>query len=158
MSDERLDEETPISGLGEAGKKKKDALLVLVPESRVSSRSSSDSSLAPDAMDVDQQFSPMRVIRADELMRPQEISVSLPDGEPRFTVRVNWLNDSVSEIERYMARQDTQLFHTPPMAFVRCTRGGKARALLEIAKKLKSKFIRNCAGHRSIINTLAINQ
>ena len=38
LSSEPLDEETPVSGIGEAGKRKKDALLVLVPESRVSSQ------------------------------------------------------------------------------------------------------------------------
>ena len=45
LSGEPVDEETLVGDLGEEGKKKKDALLVLVPESRVSSRSSSDSSL-----------------------------------------------------------------------------------------------------------------
>ncbi|KAI3630238.1 hypothetical protein MIR68_011673 [Amoeboaphelidium protococcarum] len=42
-----LGEETPVSDLGEAGKKKKSALLILVPDSRVSSRSSSETSVAP---------------------------------------------------------------------------------------------------------------
>jgi len=53
LSGEPIDEEMLVSDLDvndrgcEAGKKKKDALLVVVPESRVSSRSSSETSLAP---------------------------------------------------------------------------------------------------------------
>jgi hypothetical protein len=64
---EPLDEETPVSGLGEAGQKKKDALLVLVPESRVSSRSSSDSSLTT--------AQPQPVLKAHRQQRYKEMSV-----------------------------------------------------------------------------------
>ena len=39
LGGEPLDEETSVSGLGEAGKRKKDALLVLVPGSCTSSHS-----------------------------------------------------------------------------------------------------------------------
>jgi hypothetical protein len=52
LENELLDEELPVSVLGEAGKKKKDAVLVLVPESRVSSRSSSSLTTAQPQSDL----------------------------------------------------------------------------------------------------------
>ena len=56
--------------------------------------------------------------------------------EPKFVCNVDWQLEVKSDIENYLALTDNQDDRVPPMALVRCSRGGKTRALLEIAKMM----------------------
>mmetsp|Transcript_22762 Transcript_22762/g.32681 ORF Transcript_22762/g.32681 Transcript_22762/m.32681 type:complete len:537 (+) Transcript_22762:613-2223(+) len=58
-------------------------------------------------------------------------------SEPEF-VDEEWLSKRVEDILSLYRTSDTMAFRLPPTAFVRCSRGGKTRALKEIAKRLKS--------------------
>ena len=71
-------------------------------------------------------------------MSPMEVPPpSLPDNEPEF-VDEEWLSGSVESILSFYQAEDTLSGRVLPTAFVRCSRGGKTRALIEIAQRLKS--------------------
>jgi hypothetical protein len=59
-------------------------------------------------------------------------------GSPTFTSEEGWLEDTCKIIMAKCAEWDGAE-RVAPMALVRCSRGGKTRALLEIAHALKDK-------------------
>ena len=64
------------------------------------------------------------------------------DEENQFVefMTQTWLDDAVDTIIKMHARKDTSTSRVPPMALTRCSRGGKTRALQEIARLLKRKL------------------
>jgi hypothetical protein len=58
---------------------------------------------------------------------------------PKF-ISQQWLSAVVHIACENFAAQDADEQRVPPMAFIRCSRGGKTRALKEVANALKSKF------------------
>lgn len=73
-------------------------------------------------------------ISLDSLVKPEAFQPRTPPKSPPFTAPDNWLEDIVETIEKNMSETDySGLERVPPMALVRCSRGGKTRALLEIA-------------------------
>jgi len=85
-------------------------------------------------------------IDRNDLLRPEKMvppNMSTPD----FVCPENWLEDVRAEVVcglqhcDHMAvqtdRDDDTLHRVPPMGLVRCSRGGKTRALCEIANKMK---------------------
>jgi hypothetical protein len=61
----------------------------------------------------------------------------IPAGEPSFTSEEHWLENLCKEIMEHFGAEDEPSKRVPPMALVRCSRGGKTRALREIANALK---------------------
>ena len=109
LSSEPLDEETPVSGIGESEKRKKDALLVLVPESRVLSHSSSDSSSAPDAMDVDLIPEPGRLVYSSSTLVRSTTHISNEGLPNQFLSR---RSDTVRQI--VSSEENVMFFRAPP--------------------------------------------
>ena len=68
------------------------------------------------------------------------LDVRLPDKpeSPKFVCSQDWLNVE-DTIMAQLEAKDTSYNRVPPMAFVRCSRGGKTRALTEIAHILRKK-------------------
>lgn len=66
------------------------------------------------------------------------LEAQVPANEPRFLTR-QWVNNRTTEIQAELLRSDGEggLYRKPPMALVRCSRGGKTRALVELALSLK---------------------
>ncbi len=60
-------------------------------------------------------------------------------GDPPF-ISADWLKENVDNICTYFAQADTNRFRIPPMGFIRCSHGGKTRALMEIALELKREI------------------
>lgn len=70
---------------------------------------------------------------------PKDVVVPSPlPREPAFVSTVNWLEERVAIVRRRYEAKDTDMSRVAPMALVRCSRGGKTRALQEIARKLKA--------------------
>ena len=61
-----------------------------------------------------------------------------PPAKPRFTAQEGWLDKTIRIIEANAAMVDGAK-RVSPMALVRCSRGGKTRAMSEIAFALKKK-------------------
>jgi hypothetical protein len=60
--------------------------------------------------------------------------------DPPFTSEPGWLKETERIVlEHYVAEDGKE--RVPPMALVRCSRGGKTRALEELARMLKSRHI-----------------
>ena len=60
-------------------------------------------------------------------------------GDPPFISAV-WLKENVDNIRTNFAQADTDRFRIPPMGYIRCSHGGKTRALMEIALELKREI------------------
>jgi hypothetical protein len=72
-----------------------------------------------------------------------EVSIPVEVNAPPFLTQ-DWLKKTVEKaVVQYLA-QDTNARRVRPMALVRCSRGGKTRALYEIAGAWKERFP-NCA-------------
>ena len=64
----------------------------------------------------------------------------MSSSAPPFTSEAGWLEETERVVlEHYEASDGEE--RVPPMALVRCSRGGKTRALLEVARMLKSRNI-----------------
>lgn len=58
--------------------------------------------------------------------------------EPPFVCNDDWW-ECIAGIEAQLESEDDGRSQVPPMALVRCSRGGKTRALREIARKVRSR-------------------
>jgi hypothetical protein len=58
--------------------------------------------------------------------------------DPPFICEPNWLDDTTTSILKYFNAKDEGAERVPPMALVRCSRGGKSRSLRELACLLKT--------------------
>lgn len=64
------------------------------------------------------------------------------NSPPPFVHTANWLDAIGNEIRELSSKsEDLESNRIPPMALVRCSRGGKTRALFEIGKWLKEKSL-----------------
>jgi hypothetical protein len=72
---------------------------------------------------------------------PQRIAPRAPGETPGFMGK-KWLKNRVAEIIKYYNIKESAfgLFRVSPMGLIRCSRGGKSRALLEIGTMLKKKL------------------
>lgn len=66
-------------------------------------------------------------------------SPSMETYRPQF-IDDKWLNDAIEEISSQYSQKDTPTDRVSPIAFVRCSRGGKTRALTEMAPLLKKRL------------------
>jgi hypothetical protein len=57
--------------------------------------------------------------------------------EPAF-IGGKWLNTTVDTLIKNMKLADTGITRVAPIALIRCSRGGKTRALKEVALRLKA--------------------
>jgi hypothetical protein len=77
----------------------------------------------------------------DRLLFPYELTHRQPRNPP-FVCPEHWLADVQAEIINRLEEsddtdtKDDTLIRVPPMAFARCSRGGKTRALREIAYRM----------------------
>ncbi len=70
-----------------------------------------------------------------------KLVVPQPPVDPPFVADGDWLDDCLGWIQVGLARDDTDVLRVPPLAVVRCSRGGKTRALTEIAHALSNEDI-----------------
>ena len=65
---------------------------------------------------------------------------------PPFVAKDGWLDETVDTIEKHYFQADASMgdYRKPPMALVRCSRGGKTRALFEITRAFRTRHA-NCA-------------
>jgi hypothetical protein len=81
----------------------------------------------------------LRVLSNKELLPPLEVPVPAVEAtEPEF-LYPDWLKDSVAEVLCHYQNADEGISRVPPMAFVRCSRGGKTRAMKEMASILRDR-------------------
>ena len=65
----------------------------------------------------------------------------MEEYDPTFIAQDGWLEDTVKTIMEGLHHEDSSRRRVSPMALVRCSRGGKTRALREIARCLKDKGV-----------------
>ena len=65
----------------------------------------------------------------------------MEEYDPTFIAQDGWLEDTIKTIMEGFHDEDTSQRRVSPMALVRCSRGGKTRALREIARCLKDKGV-----------------
>eukprot|EP00597_Dinobryon_sp_UTEXLB2267_P009160 CAMPEP_0170083210 /NCGR_PEP_ID=MMETSP0019_2-20121128/18605_1 /TAXON_ID=98059 /ORGANISM="Dinobryon sp., Strain UTEXLB2267" /LENGTH=105 /DNA_ID=CAMNT_0010298467 /DNA_START=199 /DNA_END=513 /DNA_ORIENTATION=+ len=73
------------------------------------------------------------------LRKPNEVPVPMENNAPPYLTE-KWLQDTVNVIEEKFRSQDTECYRVPPSAVVRCSRGGKTRALYELSRVLKERL------------------
>ena len=71
----------------------------------------------------------------------EEIQPPPIPNNPPFTAPEGWLATTCELIKTHYKADDTMEARIPPMALVRCSRGGKTRALYEIAHTLTTSNI-----------------
>ena len=129
-ADKHLEEDEFLGDIVPQNMRKKDALLVRVP-------GDSEQLMKRPKMGYDK---PEELMPFDtsSLLPPNEIDVTpfLDAKEPPFIAPENWLENVTKTICENMMREDDGQ-RVPPMAFVRCSRGGKTRALKEVGVQLK---------------------
>jgi len=87
----------------------------------------------------------LRQFHMDELLPPMEVPPpSISSTDPTF-VDEEWLSGSVQSVISHYESEDEDVLRVRPTAFIRCSRGGKTRALKEMARRLKSSL------HASVI-------
>jgi hypothetical protein len=107
--------------------------------------------LHPPAKQAELTTPSLREIDINTLCAPRDVKCPvISDDSPPFTAKPSWLDDTLSSIITYFAKSDTDMERVPPMALVRCSRGGKTRALKEIAKALKEKMPDACIVYVSL--------
>jgi hypothetical protein len=80
----------------------------------------------------------LRSFSIDELQPALEIvPPAIAVDEPAFIGR-KWLNTTVDTLIENMKLKDTDMTRVAPAALIRCSRGGKTRALKEVALRLKA--------------------
>eukprot|EP00597_Dinobryon_sp_UTEXLB2267_P016316 CAMPEP_0201092834 /NCGR_PEP_ID=MMETSP0812-20130820/1366_1 /ASSEMBLY_ACC=CAM_ASM_000668 /TAXON_ID=98059 /ORGANISM="Dinobryon sp., Strain UTEXLB2267" /LENGTH=627 /DNA_ID=CAMNT_0047344629 /DNA_START=193 /DNA_END=2076 /DNA_ORIENTATION=- len=80
-----------------------------------------------------------KLIDLQQLSKPNEVSIPMEENAPPYLTD-KWLQDTVTSIEKNYYARDTLALRVPPAALVRCSRGGKTRALLELSTALKDRF------------------
>jgi hypothetical protein len=122
--EEPLEEDSLVDRLGGS---KKDALIVVVP---------TNTGII------------LKKLNVKTLLSPLDVSLpKLGAEEPEFIARAiesdgvnhDWREFAVDLILSWLGKDDAIGERIPPMAFARCTRGGKTRALKEIAMMLKTR-------------------
>jgi hypothetical protein len=75
------------------------------------------------------------LLSVEDVVEPQVAA-----SNPPFLTK-GWIKKRVNEIYAEFVRKDhpAGLYRKPPMAVVRCSRGGKSRALIELALRIKSR-------------------
>ncbi|KAI3660472.1 hypothetical protein MP638_004301 [Amoeboaphelidium occidentale] len=81
----------------------------------------------------------LRPIDPGLLKSPVEVQLPVGWDTISFIGPDKWRENIVEEISKRLWESDVVTDRIPPMAFVRCSRGGKTRALLEIASMLKAQ-------------------
>ena len=79
-----------------------------------------------------------KLFKRHNLVHPLKVKTQKEDHPP-FVAPENWLENIGNEILTNLATLETAQTRVRPMALVRCARGGKTRALREIANWLKKK-------------------
>jgi hypothetical protein len=82
---------------------------------------------------------PTTVFKDLVVKHPKDVTLPPKDEYPPFTSEEGWLDTTVETVFSRLSEQDSTAERVPPMALVRCSRGGKTRALCEIAHALKAK-------------------
>jgi hypothetical protein len=78
----------------------------------------------------------LREFDVTRLCKPSEVTVPLVlEDEPEFVWK-EWLDATLEDIKAGLEAGDVETRRVKPMALVRCSRGGKTRALKEIARVL----------------------
>ena len=72
----------------------------------------------------------------NRLLSPSKVPLPLAETTPVFLTK-KWLDETGSSILKWWERVD---YRKPPTALVRCSRGGKTRALKELAYWLQQKW------------------
>jgi hypothetical protein len=97
------------------------------------------------------QFSPMfilcvlsvppqlRKLSCEELLPPLEVPVSAVEATAPPFLYPDWLEDSVAKVVCHYQNADDEKSRVSPMAFVRCSRGGKTRAMREMVSILRDR-------------------
>ncbi len=75
------------------------------------------------------------------LLPPLEV-LPFPIGpeEPAFCAEEGWLEAEVGNLRAGLEQEETNLSRVHPTAFIRCSRGGKTRVLLELNKLLREQL------------------
>jgi hypothetical protein len=81
----------------------------------------------------------LRVFSSEELLPPLEVPVPAVEATAPEFLYPDWLKDSVAEVLCHYQNADEGISRVPPMAFVRCSRGGKTRAMKEMASILRKR-------------------
>jgi len=82
----------------------------------------------------------LRALSLTELCLPLEVPVPVvASTEPAFLTE-SWLNETLDLVLDQQLKEDSIAYRKPPMALVRCSRGGKTRALYELSSALKKKL------------------
>jgi hypothetical protein len=81
------------------------------------------------------------VLDMNDVLSVQDVvQAPVAANNPPFLTK-GWIDDRVAEIYTEFVRKDEDdgSYRKPPMAVVRCCRGGKSRALIELALRIKSR-------------------
>ena len=62
------------------------------------------------------------------------------ENDPQEFLTQDWLNEALEIIRKNCAKVDTDRERVPPLGLIRCSRGGKTRALKEIAQAVKTNM------------------
>ena len=81
----------------------------------------------------------LRKLELTSLLESKEVSVRLKPCSNQFLTTA-WLQETIRIIVVYMKKADSGMEKAPPMGLVRCSRGGKTRALYEIGIKFKELY------------------
>lgn len=83
----------------------------------------------------------VRVLRdydlAAESLSPVVVPLELKEANPPEFITRKWRDEAVEEIVKEYELEDTETHRKAPTAFIRCSRGGKTRALYEVGVALK---------------------
>ncbi len=71
-----------------------------------------------------------------ESITPPELQLT----EPKEFITNAWLDDAVQTVEESFLKYDTDAERVPVLGLIRCSRGGKTRALKEIGRAMKAKW------------------
>ncbi len=64
---------------------------------------------------------------------------TLQPNDPKEYITKAWLDDAMHTVEKNVLNCDSNAQHVPAMGLIRCSRGGKTRALHEITRAMKAK-------------------
>jgi len=67
------------------------------------------------------------------------IPFAVGKDEPAFCAEEGWLETRVEELAAGLAQEETNLSRVSPTAYIRCSRGGKTRVLLELNRLFKER-------------------
>jgi hypothetical protein len=81
----------------------------------------------------------LRKFSSEDLLPPLEVPVPVKEATAPEFLYPDWLEDSVAKVLCHYQNADDGSSRVPPMAFVRCSRGGKTRAMNEMASILRKR-------------------